>query len=58
MNFGVSPTATGVTVRGQTSEDLKTWTDLTNIAVPPAHSYAVPVSGKVRQWMRVKVTMP
>lgn len=59
MNFAVSPTASGVTVRGQTSEDLKTWTDLTNIAVPPLHSYAVPVSGgRPRQWMRVKVTMP
>ena len=58
MSFAVSPTATGVTVRGQTSEDLKTWTDLVNIAVPPLHSYAVPVSGRVRQWTRVKVTMP
>lgn len=59
MNFGVSAAATGVTVRGQTSEDLKTWTDLTNIAVPPLHSYAVPVNGgRPRQWMRVKVTMP
>ena len=58
MNFAVSPTATGVTVRGQTSTDLQTWTDLVNIAVPPLHSYAVPVSGRVRQWTRVKVTMP
>ena len=58
MSFAVSPTATGVTVRGQTSTDLQTWTDLVNIAVPPLHTYAVPVSGKARQWMRVKVTMP
>lgn len=59
MSFAVSPMATGVTVRGQASEDLKTWTDLTNIAVPPLHSYAVPVNGgRPRQWMRVKVTMP
>ncbi len=58
MSFSVSPTASGVTVRGQASEDLKTWTDLTNIGVPPLHSYAVPVSGRPRQWMRVKVTMP
>ena len=59
MSFTVSPTASGVTVRGQTSEDLKTWTDLTNMAVPPLHSYAVPVNGgRPRQWMRVKVTMP
>ena len=58
MNFSLAPSVTGVTVKVQSSQNLQTWTDLVNGAVAPVHSYSVPVSGRARQWMRVKVTRP
>ena len=58
MNFSLAPSVTGVTVKVQSSQNLQTWTDLVNGAVAPVHSYSVPVSGRERQWMRVKVTRP
>jgi hypothetical protein len=58
MNFSLSPTVTGVTVKVQSSQNLQSWTDLVNGAAAPAHAYSVPVAGRERQWMRVKVTRP